>query len=114
MDIKVDKQHSNGKTFVFVAGEIDAYTAPKLREELLPLAEEQNQSLIVSLKDVSYIDSTGLGVFIGLFKLIMKNDGELKLVDLSDRLERLFQITGLSNIIDISTNSEVGYNETIS
>ena len=80
----------------------------------MPLAEEQNQSLIVSLKDVSYIDSTGLGVFIGLFKEIMKNDGELKLVDLSDRLERLFQITGLSNIIDISTNSEVGYNETIS
>lgn len=114
MDIKVDKQYSNGKTFVTVAGEIDAYTAPKLREELLPLAEEQNKSLIVSLKDVSYIDSTGLGVFIGLFKLIMKNDGELKLVDLSDRLERLFQITGLSNIIDISTNSEVGYNETIS
>jgi anti-sigma B factor antagonist len=114
MDLKVDKHQSNRKTFVFVAGEIDAYTAPKLREELLPLAEEQNQSLIVSLKDVSYIDSTGLGVFIGLFKLIMKNDGELKLVDLSDRLERLFQITGLSNIIDISTNSEVGYNETIS
>ncbi|MBT2723660.1 anti-sigma factor antagonist [Bacillus sp. ISL-46] len=104
MDLKVDKRQNNRKTFVFVAGEIDAYTAPKLREELLPLAEEQNQSLIVSLKDVSYIDSTGLGVFIGLFKLIMKNDGELKLVDLSDRLERLFQITGLSNIIDISTN----------
>lgn len=114
MDLKVDKQHSDGKTFVTVAGEIDAYTAPKLREELLPLAEKQNQSLIVSLKDVSYIDSTGIGVFIGLFKLIKKNDGELKLVDLSNRLERIFQITGLSNIIDISTNSEVGYNETIS
>ncbi|MFL6516714.1 MAG: anti-sigma factor antagonist [Bacillus sp. (in: firmicutes)] len=113
MDIKVDKQQNNGKTFVFVAGEIDAYTAPKLREELLPLGEKPNQSLTVSLKDVSYIDSTGLGVFIGLFKLIMKNNGELKLVNLSDRLERLFQITGLSNIIDISTNSEVGYNETI-
>ena len=104
MDIKVEKQQENGKTFVFVAGEIDAYTAPKLREELLPLAEEQNQSLIVSLKDVSYIDSTGLGVFIGLFKQVMKKNGELKLVNLSERLERLFQITGLNNIIDISTN----------
>jgi anti-sigma B factor antagonist len=114
MDLKVDKHQNNGKTFVFVAGEIDAYTAPRLREELLPLAQEPNQSLIVSLKDVSYIDSTGLGVFIGIFKLLMKNDGQLKLVNLSDRLERLFQITGLSNIIDISTNQEVGYNGTIS
>jgi anti-sigma B factor antagonist len=114
MDLKVDKHQNNGKTFVFVAGEIDAYTAPRLREELLPLAQEQNQSLIVSLKDVTYIDSTGLGVFIGVFKLLVKNDGQLKLVNLSDRLERLFQITGLSNIIDISTNQEVGYNGTIS
>jgi anti-sigma B factor antagonist len=104
MNIKVDNHQNNGKTFVFVAGEIDAYTAPKLREELLPLAEEQNKSLIVSLKEVSYIDSTGLGVFIGLFKQITKNSGELKLVDLSERLVRLFQITGLSNIIDISSN----------
>ncbi|MBU8880531.1 anti-sigma factor antagonist [Bacillus sp. FJAT-29790] len=113
MNIKVDKNHNNEETFVFVAGEIDAFTAPKLREELLPLAEGQNKSLIVSLKDVSYIDSTGLGVFIGLIKLVKKNDGELKLVNLSGRLERLFQITGLSNIIDISSNSEVGDNETI-
>lgn len=114
MEIKIESHYINGKTFVFVAGEIDAFTAPKLREELLPLANEQMNSLIVSLKDVSYIDSTGLGVFIGLLKEVRKNDGELKLVDLSDRLERLFQITGLNNIIDISTTKEVGNNETIS
>src|SRR3954451_14888415 len=104
MDLKVDKHQNNRKTFVFVAGEIDAYTAPKLREELLPLAEEQNQSLIISLKDVSYIDSTGLGVFIALFKQITINEGTLKLVDLSERLVRLFDITGLSNVITISSN----------
>jgi anti-sigma B factor antagonist len=104
MDLKIEKHHDNGKTLVFVSGEIDTYTAPKLREELLPLADEQNKILIVSLKDVSYIDSTGLGVFIGLFKLMRENGGELKLAHLSERLERLFHITGLNNVIDITTN----------
>jgi anti-sigma B factor antagonist len=104
MNFKLDKYHNNENTYVQVAGEIDAYTAPKLKEELLPLAEEPNPSLIISLKDVSYIDSTGLGVFIALFKQITKNEGKLKLVDLSERLERLFDITGLNNVITISSN----------
>ena len=104
MNFKLDKYHNHENTYVQVAGEIDAYTAPKLREELLPLAEGLNPSLIISLKDVSYIDSTGLGVFIALFKQITQNDGTLKLVDLSERLERLFDITGLSNVITISSN----------
>ncbi|MCL6572375.1 MAG: anti-sigma factor antagonist [Bacillus sp. (in: Bacteria)] len=106
MNLKIEIDDKNKETLVFVSGEIDAFTAPKLREELLPLAEEPNKLVIVSLKDVSYLDSTGLGVFIGLFKELKKNNGELKLIDLSDRLKRLFEITGLSNIITISSKSE--------
>ncbi|HEY2421670.1 MAG TPA: anti-sigma factor antagonist [Neobacillus sp.] len=104
MNITIDKQDNQEKIFVLVGGEIDAFTAPKLREELVSIAEGQNISLIINLKDVSYIDSTGLGVFIGIYKLLKQNDGELKLINLSARLERLFEITGLSNIIDIASN----------
>jgi anti-sigma B factor antagonist len=92
---------------IHVAGEIDAYTAPKLREELSTLAEEGNKTMVVNLKDVTYLDSTGLGVFVGLFKELSKNNGELKLIQLSDRLNRLFEITGLSNIMNISAKSKV-------
>jgi len=104
MNLKIDKHQSNKEILVIVAGEIDAFTAPKLREELFPLAEEKQQSIIVNLRDVSYLDSTGLGVFVGLFKQLKENGGELRLEDLSDRLKRLFEITGLSNIMNISAN----------
>ncbi|OLS41169.1 anti-sigma factor antagonist [Bacillus sp. MRMR6] len=104
MDLKIDKHHINGETFVQVTGEIDAFTAPMLREKLFPLAEADNQTVVISLKEVSYLDSTGLGVFVGLFKQLNQNGGELKLVDLSERLSRLFEITGLSNLINISVN----------
>jgi anti-sigma B factor antagonist len=106
MNLKIEIHHNNLETFVYVAGEIDAFTAPKLKEELLPLAEGQNKLVVISLRDVSYLDSTGLGVFIGFFKELKKNNGDLKLIDLSDRLNRLFEITGLSNIITISSKSE--------
>jgi anti-sigma B factor antagonist len=108
MNITIDKHQRDEEIVVLVAGEIDAYTAPKLREELLSLAAAGNKSITVNLKDVSYLDSTGLGVFVGLFKQLKENGGELKLTHLSDRLKRLFEITGLSNVMSISSTSEEG------
>lgn len=103
MKVNIEKHQSDDKEiFVSVSGEIDAYTAPKLREELLPLTEGKNKVITVNLKDVSYMDSTGLGVFVGLLKQLNNNEGELKLVDLSDRMKRLFKITGLSTIMNIA------------
>jgi anti-sigma B factor antagonist len=107
MDLNIDKHQNDKEILIHVAGEIDAYTAPKLREELLSLAEEGNKTMVVNLKDVTYLDSTGLGVFVGLFKELSKNNGELKLIQLSNRLYRLFEITGLSNIMNLSAKSEV-------
>jgi anti-sigma B factor antagonist len=112
MDLIIDKHQNDKEILIHVAGEIDAYTAPKLREELLSLADGDNKYITVNLKDVTYLDSTGLGVFVGLFKQLKKNNGELKLIDLSNRLKRLFEITGLSNIMNISANSEVEDDET--
>lgn len=108
MNIKIDIKKLDDHSNVSVAGEIDAYTAPKLREAILPLADEENPNITINLKDVSYMDSTGLGVFVGLLKSVRKSNGQLNLVELSDRLERLFTITGLSDIIDISSKSEGG------
>jgi anti-sigma B factor antagonist len=102
MKVNIEKHPNEKEILVSVTGEIDAYTAPKLREELLPLTEGKNKVITINLKDVSYMDSTGLGVFVGLFKQLNKNEGELRLVELSDTLKRLFKITGLSNIMSIA------------
>src|SRR3954447_1782192 len=101
MNLSIEVQEKNKEISVMLAGEIDAFTAPNLREELLPLAEGYNKTMVVNLKDVSYLDSTGLGVFVGLFKKLKEDGGELRLIELSDRLKRLFEITGLGNLMNI-------------
>jgi anti-sigma B factor antagonist len=108
MNMTIDVKDINSTVEVLIKGEIDAYTAPKLRESLFPLSEQEQVSMIVDLTDVSYMDSTGLGVFVGLFKSIKAHNGKFKLVGLSERLHRLFDITGLADIIDINSNSEGG------
>ncbi|MDG5472818.1 anti-sigma factor antagonist [Jeotgalibacillus sp. ET6] len=93
---------------VAIAGEIDAFTAPKLREKLDPVSTKDPITLIADLSQVNYMDSTGIGVFVGLFKGIKANGGHLQLVGLSDRLKRLFDITGLADIMDINPEVKGG------
>ncbi|KUP05035.1 metal ABC transporter ATPase [Bacillus coahuilensis p1.1.43] len=106
MNLTINKQEQKGQEiFVSISGEIDAYTAPKLRENLDEIAGQEGIYLTIDLSDVTYMDSTGLGVFVGMFKKMNATNGHLKLVGLSERLRRLFEITGLADIMDI--NSEV-------
>lgn len=108
MNISIDIQETDKQIFAKIKGEIDAYTAPKLKETLIPYGDRKGICLSVDLSSVSYMDSTGLGVFVGLFKSIRVNGGKLELSGLSQRLKRLFDITGLTNIMDINTEVEGG------
>ncbi|MFD2680831.1 anti-sigma factor antagonist [Bacillus seohaeanensis] len=108
MNLTIDLKERDKELFVSISGEIDAYTAPQLKENLQPSAEKLNQVITVDLSGVSYMDSTGLGVFVGLFKTIKKNNGQLILSGLSERLRRLFDITGLGDIMNIKSEVEGG------
>lgn len=102
MNIRIDiKEHDDKHIEAFINGEIDAYTAPQIKAALEKYQNKAGITLRVDLSEVDYMDSTGLGVFVGLFKNLRQYESELILVGLSDRLYRLFEITGLSDIIEI-------------
>ncbi|ALX49138.1 STAS domain-containing protein [Lentibacillus amyloliquefaciens] len=103
MNLKIDISEGNGKSSVKLTGEIDAYTAPELKEKLLPLTKTEGNQIEVNLEDVHYMDSTGLGVFISALKSTNENDSKMRLIQLQDRVLRLFRITGLDELITIDT-----------
>ncbi|TMW70182.1 STAS domain-containing protein [Alteribacter natronophilus] len=104
MNLQIDIKENTNENLVSLSGEIDVYTVPKLKEELLPLTEEQNKNIIVDLSGVHYIDSTGLGVFIGALKSADQSGSHLKITGVNSRVRRLFTITGLDEVIDIEVN----------
>lgn len=108
MNINIVVEEIGATIQVFVSGEIDAFTAPQLREMVMPYAQRESISLIVDISDVSFIDSTGLGVIVALFKSVRVHDGHFEIVGLSNRIKRLFEITGLINIIDINSETKGG------
>ena len=79
-----------------VAGEIDVYTAPELRERVIRLIDDGTLHVIVDLREVDFLDSTGLGALVGSLKRLRMRDGSLDLVTNGGRILQVFQITGLS------------------
>ena len=90
-----------GFTVVEVGGEIDVYTAPKLRERLVSLVESGHYKLIVDMENVEFLDSTGLGVLVGGLKRVRAHDGWIDLVCTQSRILRIFRITGLNRVFSI-------------
>ncbi|MEC5424705.1 STAS domain-containing protein [Virgibacillus sp. C22-A2] len=108
MNLVVDVIDANEKSIVNLSGEIDAYTAPQLKEALLPLVKQAGHLVEVNLEDVNYMDSTGLGVFISALKSTKENKSRMVLVNLQDKVLRLFKITGLDEVIEINSTIRGG------
>jgi anti-sigma B factor antagonist len=103
MNLTIDVTNKENIAYISLAGEVDAFTAPKLKETLLPLTKEEGQTVEVNLQDVNYMDSTGLGVFISALKSTKEHNSEMKLVQMQERVYRLFKITGLTEIMNIDS-----------
>lgn len=101
MNLEIKLTENEEQSILNVSGEIDAYTAPQLKESFASIIEKENKEIIVDLEKVTYMDSTGLGVFIGALKSAKEKNSQLKLINIQDRVYRLFQITGLDDIMDL-------------
>ena len=101
VDLKLDHHTKDGIEIVDVEGEIDVYTAPRLRELLIELVNSRFYQLVVNMEKVEFLDSTGLGVLVGGLKRVRAHDGSLDLVCTQDRILKIFRITGLTNVFGI-------------
>jgi anti-sigma B factor antagonist len=84
-----------------VQGEIDIYTAPRLRGLLTGLAVKGSCQLVVNLDKVGFLDSTGLGVLVGGLRRVRARDGSLDLVCTQPRILKILRITGLTEVFGI-------------
>ena len=101
MDLKLGHYARDGIEVIDVQGEIDIYTAPRLRELLINLVSEGNYQLVVNLDKVGFLDSTGLGVLVGGLRRVRAHDGSLELVCTQQPILKILKITGLTEVFGI-------------
>jgi anti-sigma B factor antagonist len=99
-DVSTEKL-SDTQYVISLAGEVDLYTAPEFKQQLLEVIEAGGRDVIVDLSNTTFIDSTTLGVLVGGVKRLRTNDGQLSLVCSDRNITKIFEITGLDRVFTI-------------
>lgn len=99
-DIKTEK--AAGDAYVIaLSGEIDLYTAPEFKQQLLEVIGQGGKQVVVDFTDTTFIDSTTLGVLVGGVKRLRPAGGQLSLVCSDRNITKIFEITGLTKVFPI-------------
>jgi anti-sigma B factor antagonist len=99
-DIKTE-QLSDDVYVISLSGEVDLYTAPEFKQQLLEVIAQGGKEVIVDFSSTTFIDSTTLGVLVGGVKRLRANEGRLSLVCSDRNITKIFEITGLDRVFVI-------------
>ncbi len=99
-DIKTE-QLGDDAYVISLAGEVDLYTAPEFKQQLLEVIGQGGKQVIVDFTNTTFIDSTTLGVLVGGVKRLRTNEGQLSLICSDRNITKIFEITGLDRVFTI-------------
>lgn len=105
MELGIRTEQDGSVCAVTLEGEVDVYTAPKLKEQLVALLNGGCISVIIDLEKVAFIDSSGLGVLVSALRRAREKDGVVRIVCTRDSILKIFRITGLDKVFPIFSDA---------
>ena len=104
MDLVVQVTERDGWAVARASGDLDLTTGPRLRETVVGLVVEGQPRVVLDLQAVDFIDSTGLGVLVGLLKRTRSQGGDLRLVSTRPGLRKILELTGLDRALPLAAS----------
>ena len=104
--MKITHKQKNDIVFFELSGEIDFQNSPALRDRLQEAVRTQIRGLVVNLKKVSYIDSSGLATFVEALQKVKRYNGRLVLVELGPAVRSVFEIAKLDSVFSLAASEE--------
>ena len=95
---------SQGRSTVEMAGELDSYSAPRLRRCLRQRTDAGDRTIVLDFRGIEFIDSAGVGVLIGAVKSLHQRRGELIVTSPRPQAAKLFEMTGLNTVLTVQTD----------
>ena len=100
-NFEVAREDHSEISILRLKGFLDAHTAPNFEQAIQDLIEENRYKIIVSMSDLNYISSAGLGVFMGFIEEIRENKGDIKLSNMTDKVYKVFDLLGFPALYQI-------------
>jgi anti-sigma B factor antagonist len=100
-DFRIAQRERDSIQVLELKGYLDAHTAPKLEEAFQELLRSKRFNIVVNCRDLSYISSAGLGVFMAYIEDVRKNQGDIKLSNMSAKVYNVFDLLGFPLLYEI-------------
>lgn len=110
-DFKTSIVNNGDISVINLAGYLDAHTAPTLENNFTELIEQSKFKIIVNFKDLAYISSAGLGVFMAYIEKIRNNKGDIKLTNMNEKVFNIFDLLGFPLLYEIFDNEDEAVNK---
>jgi len=101
-NFKINVRESSTINVLDLKGYLDAHTAPELEKAFQNLLEEKKYKIVVNCRELTYISSAGLGVFMAYIEDVRKNHGDIKLSNMSPKVFNVFDLLGFPLLYDIT------------
>jgi len=105
-NFEVLREDNSEISILRIKGFLDAHTAPKFEQSIQDLVNESRNNIIVSMAELNYISSAGLGVFMGFIEEIREKDGDIKLCCMSPKVFKVFDLLGFPALYEIYDKEE--------
>ncbi|MBS5660583.1 MAG: STAS domain-containing protein [Clostridiales bacterium] len=97
MPVRIENQ--DGIITAFIMGDIDHHSAKEIRETIdFSLESSLPEILVLDFKDVTFMDSSGIGLVMGRYKLMQSMDGELRIQNVSSHMKKVMRLAGLDKL----------------
>ncbi len=100
-NFKIDHRTTKGFEVLDLYGELDAHTASQLEDALKELINSKKSTIIVNFRELDYIASAGLGVFMAYIEDVRSIGGDIKLTNMNDKVYNVFDLLGFPTLYDI-------------
>lgn len=91
----------------FLATELDHHIANEVREEIdYVLKEKQVKNVVFNFSNIKFMDSSGIGVVIGRYKQVSSEGGKVAVININDRVRKIFDLSGMNKIIGVHNTYE--------
>lgn len=95
-----------GKNTVYLSGELDLSVAPDFRLVMEPLVGDSEVDLAINLKELKYIDSTGIGILLSILKARHSANASFSVEEVPAQIQKLFDMTGIAKFFEPQENSQ--------
>ena len=104
--LKIKKEYIDPTTVIYLSGQLDAHTAPDLEDYIREVLDKGSKNLLFNFKDLEYISSAGLGVFMAFIEEVRNNNGDIKFSEMQENVYSVFDLLGFPMLFDIVEKDE--------